>query len=213
MRRETVLVPGARRVEATLDAPDDADGGGAGDRVHACVVACPPHPEGGGSRSDRRLTAVSDSLTERGVACLRLDYGAWDGGDGEREDARNALRWASERYASVGLFGYSFGAGIAALAAADVGVAVGALALLAPDDAVGDGLHAARAVRGLDASLPVHVVYGERDERADWRPVVDAVRERGGAVDAFDADHTFLGRRATTAADAIAAFLARELRA
>ncbi|GGL26782.1 alpha/beta hydrolase [Halarchaeum grantii] len=213
MRRETVLVPGARRVEATLDAPDDADEGDAGDRVRACVVACPPHPEAGGSRSDRRLTAVSDALTERGVACLRLDYGAWDGGHGEREDVRNALRWASERDASVGLFGYSFGAGIAALAAADVEVAVGALALLAPDDAVGDGLYAARAVRDLDASLPVHAAYGERDERADWRPVVDAVRERGGAVEALDAAHALLGRRATTAADAIAAFFDRELRA
>ena len=84
---ETVLLPGARDVRATLDTPE----------ADACVVACPPHPQMGGKRTDRRLQAVSDHLAPD-VACLRFDYGAWDEGRGEVADCRNALAWAREEY-------------------------------------------------------------------------------------------------------------------
>ncbi|WP_435099904.1 CocE/NonD family hydrolase [Halarchaeum sp. P4] len=204
MRQETVLVPGARRVEATRDAPEDG--------AAACVVACPPHPRMGGHRGDGRLTAVSDYCTERGVACLRVDYGEWDDGYGEREDARNALRWAAERYDRVGLYGFSFGGGVAALAAADVDVSVDALALLAPVSAVGDELDAAAAIRDIDPSTPVCVVYGERDDTADWQGVVDAVRERGGPVRALNADHSFVGQQ-DAVAEEVGSFLVTRLTA
>jgi len=195
MRRETVLVPGARSVEATLDVPDGT--------ATACVIACPPHPQYGGHRGDSRLVAVSDYLLERDVACLRFDYGEWDGGRGEREDARNALRWAAERYDRVALFGFSFGASVAALAAADVDVPVAALALLAPTADVEAGLDVVTAVRAVDA--PVAVIYGERDDTADWRPVVDAVEARGGRVRSLPADHFFVGQREKVA-DAVGSF-------
>ncbi|GAD53351.1 hypothetical protein MBEHAL_2111 [Halarchaeum acidiphilum MH1-52-1] len=203
MSGETVLVPGARRVETALDVPDDATD------TDACAVACPPHPRRGGHRGDARLLAVSDALTARGIACLRIDYGDWDGGYGEREDARNALRWATERYERVGCIGYSFGAAIAALAAASVEVSLRAVALLAPTRLAADGLDVVTAVRDID--VPLYVVYGERDTTADWRPAVAAARDAGATVTALATGHAVAGSTDVAAAS-IGSFLAAELR-
>lgn len=176
---DAVAIPGGRDVRATLD--DD----GEATRV---VVACPPHPRYGGSRSDQRLVAVSDAFVKCGVACLRIDYGPWDDGVGERRDAANALAWASDRFERVGLFGYSFGAGIALQAAATVEAAVppDAVSVLAPD---------ADAVDSLDRiTSPVQIIYGERDETVNWHPVVERARERGFTVDSLPANHHFVGQ-------------------
>ena len=199
--RAPVLVPGGRDVRATLDSPDDAD---------SCVVACPPHPRMGGRRTDRRLRAVSDHLTDLGVACLRFDYGPWAEGEGERTDARNALAWARERYESVGLFGYSFGGGVALLAAAAEsrdGTVPAAVSVLAPASRF-DGLDVVGAVPAVEC--PLQVVYGERDTTADWEPVVERARESGADVVAVSADHHFVGQD-TTVGDVVGEFLAARL--
>jgi len=198
MQQETVLVPGARDVEATLDSPDG--------NASACVVLCPPHPQHRGHRGDDRLVAVAEYLVERGVAALRFDYGDWDEGLGEREDARNALRWASERYDAVGLFGFSFGGSIAALAAASVDVELCAVSLLAPTAELEAGLNAADAL--ADVAAPLQVVYATRDTTADWEPVVEAARELDCEVVELDADHFFVGKT-DRVAEAVGPFLAR----
>lgn len=205
MTGATVLVPGARRAIGTLDDPPDGS--------DACVVACPPHPRHGGHRGDSRLRAVSDTLVKRGVACLRLDYGDWDRGHGECEDARNALRWAYERYETLGLFGYSFGGGIAAVAAATVDVPLRGVALLAPVAALGtdDGdLDAVDAVAAID--VPLSLVVGARDTTADWRPVAAAAEPTGATVTTLDAGHGF-GGVTSDVTDAVANFFADRLRA
>ena len=198
---DTVFVPGARRVEATLDGSRDAD---------ACVVACPPHPQHRGHRGDARLSAVSDHLTERDIACLRFDYGPWDEGRGEREDARNALRWAADGYERVGVFGFSFGGSIAALAAATTEIEVFAVSLLAPTAELECGLSAADALD--DIVVPTQVVYGERDTTADWRPVVERARENGMTVVELSADHFFVGKT-DQVAEAAGEFLVASVRA
>ena len=175
---ERIPIPGGRDVRAVLD-------GSGADRV---VVACPPHPQMGGSRSDRRLQAVG----ERGVACLRFDYGPWDEGRGERRDCLATLEWARERFDSVALFGYSFGAGVALLAAAEADPQPAAVSVLAPPARLDDGTETPPAVGDIDC--PLQVCYGERDDTADWRPVVDAARERGAAVEGLPADHHFVGQ-------------------
>lgn len=180
MDQEDIVVPGARDVRGTLDAPD----------ADAAVVACPPHPQFGGDRRDRRLRALGEDLAGRGVATLRFDYGPWDGGDGERTDVGAALDWAAERYAPVGLFGYSFGAATGLLVAAGRDD-LGAVSVLAPDAKAADAVAAVRC--------PLQVVYGVRDDTVDWAPVVDAARERadeGHVVDVVEcsADHHFVGQ-------------------
>lgn len=189
MDQETVLVPGARDVEATLDSPP----GGAS----ACVVMCPPHPQHRGHRGDARLEAVSEHLVGEELACLRFDYGDWDEGRGEREDARNALRWADDRYGTVGVFGFSFGGSIAALAAATTEVELCAVSLLAPAAELPAGLNAADAL--ADVTAPLQVVYATRDDTADWQPVVDAARELDCKVVERDSDHFFVGKLDTVA--------------
>lgn len=179
--RESVIVPGSRDVRGTLDDPGSAN---------ACVVACPPHPRHGGSRSDRRLVAVSEALDERGIACMRFDYGAWDGGDGERRDAENAVRWARDRYPQVALFGYSFGGAIALLAASAVDVV--AVSTLAPAASLAPDLDAVAALGSID--VPVQVVYGARDTTVDWESVVECAREHGHATTEVSADHFFVNR-------------------
>lgn len=182
-----VLVPGGRDVRGRLEEPDG--------ETDAVVVACPPHPRHGGSRTDQRLLAVSDALVAAGIACLRFDYGEWDEGYGEREDVRNAVRWAADRYDRVGVFGYSFGASQALLASATLERVAG-VAALAPTATLGEDLDAVEAVSALEC--PVVICYGERDATVDWEPLVDRARERTGAqteLVAFPADHFFLGTR------------------
>jgi alpha/beta superfamily hydrolase len=182
---ERLSLPGGRDVRASLDSGGPAD---------AIVVACPPHPQHGGTRHDGRLTAVSDALPDR-IDCLRLDYGPWDEGRGERTDAGNACAWAAERYDRVGCFGYSFGGGVALLTA--TGAAVDAVAALSPVARLDDGTDVAAAVAGVDA--PLWVGYGTRDTTVDAEAVAEAARDGGDVVETFTADHFFVGQEATVA--------------
>jgi len=203
---ERVRVPGGRDVRASLDRPEA--------ETDAAVVACPPHPGMGGDRRDRRLRGVSDALLARGVACLRIDYGPWDEGRGERNDARNALEWARERYGRVGLFGYSFGAAVSLLVAADeseAGRAPAAVAVLAPPAALGAESDAEPTPGAVDSiACPLQVVYGERDDTVDWEPVVERARERGATIHEVSADHHFVGQHEKVA-DVVGEFLAGRL--
>ncbi|MGM0590089.1 MAG: alpha/beta hydrolase [Halobacteriota archaeon] len=223
MKDELVLIPGGRDVRGTLDFADcDAS---------AAVVACPPHPRYGGSRSDSRIIAVSAALADRGVDCLRFDYGDWDEGRGERTDAERAVRWAVSRYDCVGLFGYSFGAGIALLAAAGASVSTGngddttpstedappqtddttlaAVSVLAPLSHVGTDSEVTSALDAIDA--PVQVVYGERDDTVDWQPVAERARALGHDVVGYPSDHFFVGQGGAVG-EVVAAFLTSHLR-
>jgi uncharacterized protein len=194
----TVAIPGGRDVRGTLDTPE---GTNQNDRFDRLVVACPPHPQDGGTRSDQRLTAVSDALCEAGVACLRFDYGAWDEGRGEQADVGNAVEWARERADRVGLFGFSFGATMALCAASDIEGLWGVCAL-APDRGEGES-DAVAALDGIDC--PVTVLYAERDTTANWEPVVERARDLDIAVEGLSADHFFLGQSGKVA-DRVAAF-------
>jgi len=189
---------GPRDLRATRD----------GTAGRAVVVACPPHPQAGGDRTDSRLRAVADALPDP-VDCLRFDYGPWDDGVAEQDDVRTALERGHRGYDRVGLFGFSFGAAVAlaAMADTDPDIAPAAVSVLAPAlGSVGD-----RVLTGLDSlSCPVQVVHGERDDTAEWEPVVERARERGHTVETIPGDHFFVGQRARVG-ESVAAFLADTL--
>lgn len=202
---ERLRLPGPRDVRATLDGDDD-------ERV---VLACPPHPQYGGDRRDSRLRALVDALGDRDIDCLRFDYGPWDEGEGETTDALTGLAWCREQYDTVGLAGYSFGAGVALHATANATPQPDAVSVLAPPATLPSGASVAALLDDIDA--PVQVVYGERDDTVDWQPVVDAARARaedGDAprtvVSAAPADHFFVGQQSHVA-DRIGTFFAQEL--
>ena len=166
---DPVRIPGRCDVAGRLDAPG-------ADHV---VVACPPDPREGGSRSDPRLRAVGDALAPA-VACLRFDYGDCERPrTAARGDAERVLSWARGRFDRVGLFGYSFGAGVA-LRAADAADACSVLA--PPADAAG-------ALDAVDS--PLQVVVGERDTTVDWAPVADRAAALGQPVETLPATHRF----------------------
>jgi alpha/beta superfamily hydrolase len=192
---ERIVLPGTREIRASLDADDGAAAG-------AVLVACPPHPERGGTRHDARLGAVSAALPER-IDCLRFDYGPWDGGRGACGDARTAVAWAADRYERVGLFGYSVGGGVALLVAATAATP-DAVAALAPVVTVGDGRDVTAAVPAVDG--PLWVGYGTDDDVVDAAAVADAAHERGGTVASFAAGHGFVGRERAVG-ERVAAFV------
>ncbi|MDS0259630.1 alpha/beta hydrolase [Haloarcula sp. S1CR25-12] len=187
---EPVLIPGGRDVAGRLDRAD----------ADSVVVACPPDPRAGGSRSDPRLRAVSDALG-REVACLRFDYGPWDDARGPAlctTDAENALSWANDRFDRVGLFGYSFGAVVALRTAAEAGPA--ACSVLAPPADAADALGA--------VDCPVQVVVGDRDTAVDPTPVVDRAGALDHPVETLPATHQFRLAR-DRMGRLVAAFLSR----
>ncbi|QKG93161.1 alpha/beta hydrolase [Halorubrum salinarum] len=212
---DTVLIPGGRDVRATLDtaASDGArEGSDDAPRADAVVVACPPHPQQRGHRGDERLRAVSDALTDRGVDCLRFDYGDWDEGYGETTDADAAVGWARERYDRVGLFGFSFGGTVALVAAASRPDLAGVCAL-APTARLNPDVDTVAALGDLaERGVPTRVLYATRDSTADWEPVVERAGELGIETVAFESDHFFVGRSGTVG-EAAAAFLGERLAA
>ena len=193
-----VLIPGARDVRGSRDGPEDPE---------TLVVACPPHPQHGGNRSDGRLTAVGSALADRGIGCLRIDYGAWDDGLGECEDVRNAVRWAGDRADGVGIFGFSFGASEAILAAASVDRDVAAVSALAPTASLGADLDVVAALDDVAEATALQILYGSRDSTADWEPVVDRARELDVELVELSGDHFFAGQQRKIA-DGVADFFA-----
>lgn len=197
---EPLRLPGSRDVRATLSGSD----------AELVVVACPPHPQMGGDRRDGRLRAVADALDERSIACLRFDYGPWDGGRGETTDARSALAWARENFGTTGLFGYSFGGAVvlrAGTAETDDGTPPTAISLLAPAGTL-SGEPTADAVD--DIACPIQVLVGERDGTVDADAILERARERGHATDTLPADHFFAGQQ-DRIAEAVATFFAETL--
>ena len=211
---DTVLIPGGRDVRATLDtaASDGArEDSGDASRADAVVVACPPHPQQRGHRGDERLVAVSDALTDRGVDCLRFDYGDWDEGYGETTDADAAVGWALDRYDRVGLFGFSFGGTVALVAAASRPELAGVCAL-APTARLNADVDAVAALdEVVGRNTPVRILYATRDSTADWKPVVERAEELGVETVAFESDHFFVGRSGEVG-EAAAAFLGARIR-
>ena len=94
------------------------------------AVICHPHPLYGGDMRNNATLAIERVLLRHGVACLRFNFrgvgrseGEHAGGEGEREDTREALAYLRAQPGLVGLpcglGGFSFGGGVALAAAVD----------------------------------------------------------------------------------------------
>ena len=111
-RIETHLLNGpAGRLEALLEAPEDADARGV-------ALVCHPHPLFGGTMHNKVVYRVARALRNSGYVALRFQFrgvgkseGRHDAGVGEIDDARAALGWLRARYPGLPytLAGFSFG--------------------------------------------------------------------------------------------------------
>jgi alpha/beta superfamily hydrolase len=167
------------------------------DPVRAGAVLCHPHPQYGGSRFDRVVTALHDELPTAGIATLRFDFRAvFDDGVGERLDARAAVDELAGALGEVplALVGYSFGAWVA------LGVddeRLRALVAIAPPLASMSSTPA--------PTVPTLVLTPAHDQfspPATTEPIISEWRSHGARVD-FEvvemADHFLAGRTADVA--------------
>jgi alpha/beta superfamily hydrolase len=110
----------------------------------------------------------------------------------------------------VGVFGYSFGAGVSLVTAAREsadGTCPRAVSVLAPPDRI-DDINTGAAVPTVNGEL--QVLYGERDTTVDSTAVITQAREQKAEVTALAADHHFVGQDTTVGA-AVAEFLLARL--
>ena len=147
----------------------------------AGVVLCHPHPQLGGSRHDRVVTALFQALGGVGATVLRFDFRReFGGGIAERRDAEAAVDLVAGRVGErpVHLVGYSFGALVALTAEVDVTsrVAIAPPLPMAPDPVVAPSeptlllvpehdpfcppVEAERATAGWPRHVRTHVVAG-----------------------------------------------------
>src|SRR5688500_16437993 len=157
-------------LEASLALPADAIAG---------VVICHPHPLYGGDMDNPLVLEVRDACHRAGLTTLRFNFrgtgrstGRHDGGAGERDDVRAALRVLADHLPAprtVALAGYSFGAAVA-WATAAAGEHVNGLALVAPPLAAATYRPAPPTP---DVDGPVLVVAGDADAHCPLRDLDD----------------------------------------
>jgi alpha/beta superfamily hydrolase len=157
-------------LEALLDGPDEAVS--ATPAVKAAVVFAHPHPQFGGTMHTKVVYRGAKGLARIGCAVLRFNFrgvgrseGAFDQGDGEKEDFRAALDYMAARHPGAPLWaaGFSFGAWVAL----EVGAAddrVSALIGIAPPVATSISGHNYTFENTLASSKPKFFVQGESDE-------------------------------------------------
>lgn len=166
--RETLIIPGpAGALEAVLDAPLAPT---------AIAVVCHPHPPDGGTMHHKVPMAIARELVRLGCATLRFNFrgvgqseGAYDRGVGETEDALAAAVWLQARYPglSLTLAGFSFGAGVAAVAAPRMPES--------PQRLILAGTSVPR-LQPPPVGVPALVVHGEQDEIVPLADVLDWAR-------------------------------------
>ena len=112
---ESLFLEGpAGRLEALLEEPEHG-------LPEEFALVCHPHPQHGGTMHNKVVYRIARGLRRSGSAVLRFNYrgvnlseGAYDGGEGELDDARAALSYLRERYPELPytLAGFSFGSRI-----------------------------------------------------------------------------------------------------
>lgn len=117
--RAAMVVGPAGQIQVEVDEPVGT--------LRGVAVLCHPHPLHGGSMSNKVVQTLARAFVTLGYRAVRFNFrgvghsqGAWDEGRGEVEDALAVL--ASQRLADLplALGGFSFGAYVAACAAAQL---------------------------------------------------------------------------------------------
>jgi alpha/beta superfamily hydrolase len=162
----------------------------------AAALLLHPHPLYQGTMENKVVTTLARAVERLGGASLRFNFrgvgesdGSYDGGRGEKDDARAAAAWLRSRIPEVPLWimGFSFGAALAFDLAAELGASF--LVTVAPP--VGMVAHP-------DAPpCPWLLVQGDADEVVDPQAVrawASAITPPPDLVSVPGASHFFHGR-------------------
>ncbi|HEX7474831.1 MAG TPA: hypothetical protein VF318_02605 [Dehalococcoidales bacterium] len=151
------------------------------------VLLCPPHPRYGGNREDSRLVTIADELAAAGLFAACLDYSAYTGGAGEIDDVLFVLGSLGKNLASLDLLGYSYGAVVAANAAARF-QSIKSLVLMSPLIKI-DNLQ-------IDLNSPCRklIIYGLHDDLVAGN-IDELYKSAKGKKQklSLDTDHFYLG--------------------
>jgi len=167
----TDLVGPAGPLESLLDEPEGPSRAGSSP-PRAAVVFAHPHPQFGGTMHTKAVYQGAKGLTRIGCAVLRFNFrgvgrsaGAFDQGQGEKEDFKAGLDYMAARYPGTKLWaaGFSFGSWVALeVGATDDRVA--ALIGVAPPVATSLSGHLYTFEHTLASTKPKFFVQGEADE-------------------------------------------------
>ena len=162
------------------------------------ALICHPHPQFGGSMTNKVVHSLARSALSAGLASLRFNYrgvggsqGAYADGIGETEDARALLAWLKGQQPGlrIVLAGFSFGAAVALRLSAQEKAEQ--LVTIAPPLGYFD-----------EESLPVPlcpwlVVHGDADEVVDYAETKSQIEAAGLSPEQHvlaGAGHFFHGR-------------------
>ena len=160
IRQDIMLPSGDLALEGTLHLPAD-EGRFPG------VVICHPHPRYGGDMYNVIVATLAQSLCAAGIAALRFNFrgvdmseGSFDGGNGEIQDAEEALNYLSLSEnvdaSRVGIAGYSFGAAVAMAAASRSNLAQAIVSIACPSRVFNE-------MSAQEMLLPKMLILGEHD--------------------------------------------------
>ncbi len=178
------------------------------------IVICHPHPQYGGDMRNNVVATLCQVAVDSGVAALRFNFrgvgasgGAHDNGRGERQDVAAALVHLRSLPEIDGdrtaLAGYSFGAAMAVLSVDET-----TRALICVSTPTISG-----AISQIDASCPVLLVSGDRDEYSDTATLArisEPLGDRAELVILPGVDHFWWGSD-DRLAEIVSAFLANHL--
>jgi uncharacterized protein len=141
-------------------------------QVKAAVVFAHPHPQFGGTMHTKVVYRGAKGLARIGCAVLRFNFrgvgrsqGAFDQGEGEKEDFKAALDYMAAHHPGAPLWaaGFSFGAWVA-LEVGAVDDRVSALIGIAPPVATSLSGHDYTFENTLASAKPKFFIQGESDE-------------------------------------------------
>jgi alpha/beta superfamily hydrolase len=183
------LMSGTLRLEGALYSPAVT--------ARSAVVVCHPHPQPGGGKHNKLVITLVRAAVESGNAALTFNFrgvgaseGAYEGGAGERDDARAAIGHARSLpgIERVALAGYSFGAGIAA------GIADASITALCLVSVSSAAIGTESPVH--DFAGPVLIACGDLDHVASLEAIEATAAASAGDVEVLavpGADHFWRG--------------------
>ncbi|MDF1764166.1 MAG: alpha/beta fold hydrolase [Oleibacter sp.] len=143
------------------------------------MVICHPHPLFGGTMDNKVVTTIARAAKNSGLSTLRFNFrgvgssdGQHDEGRGEQDDVLAVLKYAQETlgWQKLLLVGFSFGAGMACLAATRQPELLKGLVMVAP------AVHHFDAPTTLPLEFDSWVIMGDADEVVPFNEVSDWVQ-------------------------------------
>ncbi len=180
----------AGRLEALLEEPMT-------DRpIERAFVFCHPHPLYGGTMHNKVVYRMARAARQAGATVMRFNFrgvgtsaGTYDGGHGERDDLRSAMRHMRDRHPGTPLIigGFSFGSRVSLRVACGDPDVAGVIAVGTPTDR-------ARVDFLNDCACPKHFVQSTGDEfgsRASMQRAFDMAAPPKGITWVEATDHFF----------------------